>query len=156
MADKKTYWKNLFKFCLILAVSLALSYCLIAFQPLDMEKIKESLIDYQGNLISTSATIGGFLFTGISIMISSVGNGQVERLWKNNYLDNSYRAAAAGIVANIVTIVAAFLSTSFAISESVQRFLIHLEIMSVIISLVFFVWCVYEMIYIISIMKKQM
>ncbi len=155
MAHKKIYWKNWVKFCLILAISIGLSYYLAVSPLIKIEEIKGPDFDYQYNLISTSATIGGFLFAGISIIISSVGNRQVERLWNNNYLDNSYRAAAAGIVANIVTIVAAFIITSFSINESVQRFLIRLEIMSVVVSLIVFVWCVCEMVYIISIMKKQ-
>ena len=44
--------------------------------------------DFHYNVISMSATIGGFLFTGISILISTLEKERIKRLWDYNYLDN--------------------------------------------------------------------
>ena len=68
----------------------------------DIQKIKALGTDFHYNTISMSATIGGFLFTGISILISTIDKDRVKRLWDNNYLNNLYRAAIVGMVSNII------------------------------------------------------
>ena len=45
--------------------------------------------DFYYNCITLSSIIGGFLFTGISILISALDKDRINRLWENNYLDNT-------------------------------------------------------------------
>ena len=66
--------------------------------------------DFYYNCITLSSIIGGFLFTGISILISALDKDRINRLWENNYLDNLYRSAFVGIILNVISIfVAVFL-----------------------------------------------
>ena len=140
---------------IILLISLGATIGL-TFTPLvDLKQIKELCKDFQYNLISTSATIGGFLFTGVSILISAIGNERIERLWEHNYLNNVYRAAAVGIAANVVTILAALATVFLVLEESVQLLIIRTEIISVLISLIFFICSVFDLVFILSRMKSN-
>lgn len=121
---------------------------------LDLNHISELGNDLQYNFISISATIGGFLFTGVSILISALDNKRVERLWNHAYLDNVYRAAFVGIGANILTIIAALAMLLLVLGERVQQIIIKIEIVTVVVGLVFFTWCVLELIFIVSTMKN--
>lgn len=94
------------------------------------------------------------MFTGISILISVIDKERIKRLWDNNYLDNLYRSAFVGMLANIVTIVAAFLLIFLKIDKQVVNILIKIEITTLIIGIVFFAWCIKHLIFIISKLKK--
>ena len=154
MARNKTEEKNWLVFFFVLVGSIVLSYCLTASPLVDLYAIRNLKQEYQYNLLSTSATIGGFLFAGISVLISVTENKKIDIFWNNNYLNNMYRAAITGIVANIVTIVAAFSSISLVLTDSFRLQMIRLEIISVIVSIVFFIWCVWDIAFIISTMKQ--
>lgn len=147
--------KNWFIIVLVLVASLVLTSALTCSSLVDLTKIKAFDRDFHYNLISTSATIGGFLFTGVSILISAVGNERIERLWNHNYLNNVYRVAIVGIVANIVTILAALSILFLVLEEKIQLQVIRIEIIAVLISLVFFIWSVFELVFILSRMKKK-
>jgi hypothetical protein len=149
----KTEEKNWLGFFFVLVSSIVLSYCLTASPLVDLYAIRNLKQEYQYNLLSTSATIGGFLFAGISVLISVTENKKIDIFWNENYLNNMYRAAIMGIVANIVTIVAAFSSISLVLADSFRLQMIRLEIISVIVSIVFFIWCVWDIAFIISKMK---
>ena len=95
-----------------------------------------------------SAIIGGFLFTGISVMISAIENKRIKRLWENNYIDNLYHSAFIGIIGDVLTIVAALISLCIVHTKEVGRLLIKVEIGTLITSLVFFVWCVKYLVFI--------
>ena len=120
----------------------------------DLNHVKELGNDLQYNLISISATIGGFLFTGVSILISALDNQRVSRLWNHAYLDNVYRAAFIGIGSNILTITAALTMLLLVLGERIQKIFIKFEIITVFVGLVFFTWCVLDLIFIVSTMKK--
>ena len=111
--------------------------------------------DIQFNLISTSATVGGFLFTGISILISAIGNKRIERLWDHNYLNNVYRAATVGIAANVATILAALAMLFLVLEEKTQLIIIRIEIITVLVSVIFFIWSVLDLVFVLSSMKNK-
>lgn len=147
--------KNWIVLSIILLTSLGAAIGL-TFTPLvDLMRIKELGNDFQYNLISTSATIGGFLFTGVSILISAIGNGRIERLWEHNYLNNVYRAAVVGIVANVLTILAALATVFLVLDENTQLLIIRAEIISVLVSLIFFICSVFDLVFILSRMKPN-
>lgn len=68
---------NWLKFVGVLIVSLFTSIFLTFTSLVDVEEILKLGNDLQYNLIATSATIGGFLFTGISILISAIDRKSV-------------------------------------------------------------------------------
>ena len=111
--------------------------------------------EFHYNVISMSATIGGFLFTGISILISTLEKARIKRLWDYNYLDNLYRAAFIGITANIASLVIALGIIILKFKEKMQCLLVDVEISAVITSIVFFIWSMKQMIFVISRLKDN-
>lgn len=146
---------NWLKFIGVLTVSLLSSIFLSFTSLVDIEEILKLGNDLQYNLIATSATIGGFLFTGISILISAISNKRIERLWDNKYLDNVYRAAFVGILANILTILSAVAMVFLSLGDKVTTVVIRVELVCVLCSLVFFAWCVLDLVFILTRMKSS-
>ena len=93
---------------LVLVISIISSGVLIGTNIINLQKIKGLGDDFQYNAISMSSVIGGFLFTGIGILISVIDKDRIKRLWDNNYLDNLYRSAFAGMISNVITIILSF------------------------------------------------
>lgn len=145
---------NWLKFAGVLIVSLLTSIFLTFTSLVDIKQILGLGNDLQYNLIATSATIGGFLFTGISILISAISNKRIERLWDNNYLDNVYRAAFVGILANILTILSAVSMVFLTMENKVKVICMRVEMVCVLCSLVFFAWCVLDLVFILTRMKS--
>lgn len=102
-----------------------------------------------------SAIIGGFLFTGISILISVIDKERIERLWNNSYLDNLYRSAFVGMIANIITIIVAFSLVFLDIPSKAEDIFVEIEIAALIIGVVFFAWCIKYLLFIISKLKTE-
>lgn len=127
----------------------------ITFLPcVDLKRILGLGIDFQYNLISTSAIIGGFLFTGVSIFISTIENGRVKRLWDHNYYDNVYRAALLGIVLNVFTILAALVMVIVTLDEEQSLIVLRVEIVLLIVSLVLFIWNVCQLVNVLTKTKE--
>ena len=147
--------KNWIKLILVFILSITAAIILTTSSFFDIEQITTLGEDLQYNFISTSATIGGFLFTGISILISAIGNKRIERLWENSYLNNLYRAAFIGIVSNICTILSALALVVLTLSEKATQMAVRAEIISVFVSLVFFGWSVLDLLFILSRMKQS-
>lgn len=140
---------------LVIGISILLSLVLIKTNVISLEKIEILGDDFQYNAISMSSVIGGFLFTGISILISVIDKDRIKRLWDNNYLDNLYRSAFAGMIANIVTIVLSFAFLCCDISEKIDNYLLSIEISSLIVGLVCFAWCIKRLISVILKLKPK-
>lgn len=149
MINKKN-WIRLIGVLLITIISAVL---LVRFKIIDIDKIKAQENDFHYNAISSSAVIGGFLFTGISILISAIDKERINRLWKNNYLDNLHRAAFVGMAANVVTILSAYVVICCNVSDKLLKYLICIEVLTLIIGIVFFSWCIKQLIFILSKMK---
>lgn len=146
--------KNWITLVVVFLSSFIAALLFVSSSLLDLNHVKELGNDLQYNLISISATIGGFLFTGVSILISALDNERVKRLWNHTYLDNVYRAAFIGIGSNILTITAALAMLLLVLGEKIQKLFIKFEIITVFIGLVFFTWCVLDLVFIVSTMKK--
>lgn len=144
---RKKNWRNLF---IILLLSIGIPLLLIHLSVIDINNIKSLGADYHYNMISTSAIIGGFLFTGISILISAIDKERIQRLWENNYLDNLYRAAFVGMTFNVLTIIAAVLHLCIVHSKALGEMLIKVEVITLIGGLTFFVWSMKHLLFIIK------
>lgn len=111
--------------------------------------------DFQYTLVSVSTTNRGFLFTGASILISALSDKRTERLTQNKYLDNSYRAVFTGIAANIVACILALAVLLLAIEDSYRKMFISAEVFCILIGLFFFIWCVIELCFVVSVLKNS-
>lgn len=148
-----TKLKNWIRLGLVLLLSIGGAIVLIRSPFFDITKIDSLAPDFHYNAISMSATIGGFLFTGISILISVIDKERIKRLWDNSYLDNLCRSAFVGMIANITTIIAAFLLIFIDADKQVVNILIDVEITTLIVGIVFFAWCIKHLIFVISKLK---
>lgn len=147
--------KNWIWLGIVLLMSIDISIALFHSSFFDISKFEELAPDFHYNAISMSAIIGGFLFTGISILISVIDKERIERLWNNNYLDNLYRSAFVGMTANVITIIVAFSLVILDISQKAKNVFVQIEITTLIIGVVFFAWCIKHLLFIISKLKTE-
>ena len=140
---------------IVLLLSIGISIALLQSSFFDISKFEELAPDFHYNAISMSAIIGGFLFTGISILISVIDKERIERLWNNSYLDNLYRSAFVGMVANVITIIVAFSLVFLDISQKAEDVFVQIEITTLIIGIVFFAWCIKHLLFMISKLKTE-
>ena len=150
-----TKLKNWIWLGIVLLLSIGVSIALFKSPLLDISKFEELAPDFHYNAISLSAIIGGFLFTGISILISVIDKDRIKRLWDCNYLDNLYRSAFVGMIANVATIIVAFLLVFLNICPKANDLLVKIEITTLIVGIVFFAWCIKHLIFVISKLKDQ-
>ena len=150
-----TKLKNWIWLGIVLLLSIGVSIVLFKSPLFDISKFEELAPDFQYNAISLSAIIGGFLFTGISILISVIDKDRIKRLWDCNYLDNLYRSAFVGMIANVATIIVAFLLVFLNICPKANDLLVKIEITTLIVGIVFFAWCIKHLIFVISKLKDQ-
>ena len=146
--------KNWFKLIGLLITSFIAIIILLESPIINIEKLINNCDDFYYNCITLSSVIGGFLFTGISILISVIDKERIQRLWKNNYLDNLYRSAFTGIILNIITIIVSIVLLCFNI-EAYVGYLVKLEMASLIEGIIFFSWCVSQLMFVISRLKKR-
>ena len=150
-----TKLKNWIWVGVVLVLSIGVSIILFKSPFFDISKFEKLAPDFHYNAISMSAIIGGFLFTGISILISVIDKERIERLWNNNYLDNLYRSAFVGMIANVITIIVAFSLVFLDVFQKTEDIFIQIEITTLIIGIVFFAWCIKHLIFIISKLKTE-
>ena len=150
-----TKLKNWIWLGIVLLLSIGVSIVLFKSPLFDISKFEELAPDFHYNAISLSAIIGGFLFTGISILISVIDKDRIKRLWDCNYLDNLYRSAFVGMIANVATIIAAFLLVFLNICPKANDLIVKIEITTLIVGIVFFAWCIKHLIFVISKLKDQ-
>ena len=150
-----TKLKNWIWLGIVLLLSIGVSIVLFKSPLFDISKFEELAPDFHYNAISLSAIIGGFLFTGISILISVIDKDRIKRLWDCNYLDNLYRSAFVGMIANVATIIVAFLLVFLNICPKANDLLVKIEITTLIVGIVFFAWCIKHLIFVISKLKYQ-
>lgn len=150
-----TKLKNWIWLGIVLLLSIGVSIVLFKCPLFDISRFDELAPDFHYNAISLSAIIGGFLFTGISILISVIDKDRIKRLWDCNYLDNLYRSAFVGMIANVATIIVAFLLVFLNICPKANDLLVKIEITTLIVGIVFFAWCIKHLIFVISKLKDQ-
>lgn len=150
----KTRFKNKLKISFLSIFSIIISIILLKYAIVDIQQLKQLGSEFQYNIISMSATIGGFLFTGVSILISVIDKDRIKRLWDNNYLDNLYHSAFIGMFANIFTIACAFVVICCNIEDCVIDYFYYIEVSTTIIGLVFFGWCIKHLLFIITRLKN--
>lgn len=141
-------------FIVILLLSVGAPLVLFRLALINVDGIVNLGADFHYNMISMSAIIGGFLFTGISILISAIDKERIQRLWQNNYLDNLYRAAFVGMIANVLTIIAAVAFLCAVHTEKAGILLIKVEFITLFVGLVFFIWSIKHLLFIITRMKR--
>ena len=126
---------------------------LIKYDIISITMVNKLGKDFQYNLLSFSGVLAGFLFTGVGILISAIDKERIKRLWYNRYLD--YHCAALGILFSIFTILTVFSELFCTFSKEIQKKILESQILFTILSMVYFIWCTYMLIGLISKMRKE-
>lgn len=111
--------------------------------------------EFQYNLLSFSGVLAGFLFTGIGILVSAIDKERIKRLWYNRYLDNLYYCAGLGVLCSILVALTVFGKLFCTFSDAIQEKILEAQILFIMLSMVYFVWCTYMLIGLISKMRKN-
>lgn len=116
-------------------------------------------VDFHYNLITFNSVIAGFLFSGISILVSLISNPSIKRLWDNGYLDGLYHSGEIGIGMSVISIVMAFITVLriFKINNHTEfiRIWTIFEITFAMGSLLLFLYCVEELMFSIKVLRKK-
>ena len=128
---------------------------LMKFDIISITMINKLGKDFQYNLLSFSGVLAGFLFTGVGILISAIDKERIKRLWYNRYLDNLNHCAALGILCSIFTILTVFSELFCTFSKEIQKKILEFQVLFIILGMVYFIWCTYMLISLISKMKKE-
>ena len=147
--------RNYFQIVVSIMIPLVISIILITTRVISVENILSKGNELQYNIISFSSIIGGFLFTGLSILISVIDKERIKRLWDHHYLDNLYNSALIGIIADVVSIVFALTLILCKTCDTVLQWVIWGEVFTIITSLVEFSWCVKQLFYVIKLLKTD-
>ena len=111
--------------------------------------------DFHNNVLTFSTVIAGFLFTNVGILISSVSNERVGRLFEHGYLDNLYRSAFTGIAGNVIAFLLAWIEISFILSDVARLFVLKIEFGSIIVGIIYFIWSCVMVYGVVTDLKKQ-
>lgn len=155
----KTKTKNLVSSVFISVLTVIVSIVLMRTNIIDVNKLMSSVnnfeYDFQFNLIQTSAIIAGFLFSGVSILISAIDKKRIQRLWDYNYLDNLYVFAFEGMIANLISILCAICILIVSLHDKARFVCIYIEMISLILGFVSFIICIKYLISIILRLKNS-
>lgn len=129
------------KLAIVLLITLIISTIMINSNLVNI-KLLIGNKDFLYNMISLAAVLGGFLFTGLSVLISLVGHERIGRLWENNYLDNLYYVVCLGMISSVITIICSISILIIIISETVKILITKLLVVSVFYDIMLFVWAI--------------
>lgn len=153
MKQRNKVLSNTVLFVTVIILFAVITIVLFALNVISLDKIKCLDSDFQYNIISMSSIIGGFLFAGLSLIVSVLADGKerVSRLWENGYLDNLHKFAIVGIVFNVLSIL---LALSILITNiTLWTYIYYLELILVIESIVVFIWDIIHVLSIIKLLK---
>lgn len=146
--------RNIIELIAVELLSILIAVGLFWFSILTVDGISKLESDVHYNIISLSAVISGFLFTGISVLVASIDKDRISRLWNCNYLDNLYHSAFLGILFLMLTLLFAF-SVLYS-HGAFFSFRIYLEIGCLISGFLYFGLCLKYLYLMISRLKEQL
>lgn len=111
--------------------------------------------DAHYNLITFNSVIAGFLFSGLSILVSLISNDSVKRLWDNGYLDCFYISNGVSILSSLFSIIFAFIILNANCIEDLARILIIVEYITTIYSLILFMYCTLMLLKSLKILRRK-
>ncbi|SCL85262.1 hypothetical protein [Sporanaerobacter sp. PP17-6a] len=112
--------------------------------------------DIHFNIITICSIIGGFLFTGLSILISVSDKKIIKDYMKTDIIESIYSNVFAGILFNILSIfcsVLLILNISIRQDQDFKIWLVHAEILFLILGLWSFVLSVIDLKFIVDSIK---
>ena len=137
----KVVQHNNWELVIVLLITFGIPMILFKYNFIDV-KLLAGNKEFFYNMISLAAVLGGFLFTGLSVLISLVGHERISLLWENNYLDNLYYVVCLGMISSVITIICSIFILIIIASEIVKILITKLLVVSVVYDIVLFVWAI--------------
>lgn len=138
---------------IILLLSIFLVFC--SQSMINYEHLLNDVSDFCFNMISCNSIIAGFIFTGLSILISIIDKERIKRLFDNDYLDNFYKNAIFGILFNIISIFLSFTFLLFLLEEEIALITVNLILASFLGSLFCFIFTIIKLYLLIKKLKSN-
>lgn len=136
---------------LVLIISFVL--VLVFFDKASGEVISSQ--EFQYNMISMSATLAGFLFTGLSVLISVIDKKNIKPYWDGNYFTKLTKTASIGIILYILLLVISVLVLVFELSDFASGIFIKIQLITLCLGTVNFVWCIKELFFLVNELKES-
>lgn len=155
MKKTKTSKRNLKKIFAFITISTLIYLILSYFELINAQTINLQGNDYHYNVITLSSIIAGFLFTGISILISAISKQRIERLWNVGHLDLLYYSSFAGIFFCGVAIIISLILLVMNIENVLSGYLCLVETYMIFEGVAMFFVCVKELFYIVKNLKPN-
>jgi len=111
--------------------------------------------DFQYNIISMSATLAGFLFTGLSVLISVIDKKNIKPYWDGNYFTKLTRTASIGIILYIALLVISVLVLVFELYSLASYFFVKCQLITLCLATVNFIWCIKELFFLVKELKES-
>lgn len=153
MKKSKTISRNIHWLIGVTIITAIFVFLLIKSNVIDESKIIKLGNDFLFNLLNYASVLAGFLFTGIGILISAIGNERINRLWNHHYLDNLYHCAIFGILSNLMVIALVLINVGCNIRNNIRIITIDFMITCIVMGLVYFTWCTVKLFFLISKLK---
>lgn len=108
------------------------------------------------SILSIASLFGGFIFTGLGIIISGISTERLARLNENGYMDRYYHEIYLALFCNIVTIVAAIIliSCTELISTTILYWIAMVEQLMLYESIALFIKCMISLCRIVNKIRK--
>lgn len=146
--------RRIIYFIIYNALVLTVAIILIRFFYVNINKKNITELDFEYNLITLAATLGGFLFTGISILISVIDKKSIKPYWEAHYLDLLNVSAIVGIIIFLILII---ISIGAVLFDNVREndIIIKTQFCMTTLGIANFAFSIKELIFIIKKLKEN-
>lgn len=110
--------------------------------------------DLQYNMISLSATLAGFLFTGLSVLISVIDKKTIKPYWDGHYFTILTKTAFIGIILYAILLVVSVIVLVFGLYDFSNYVLIKIQLVLLTLATVNFIWCISEFVFLVRELKE--
>jgi len=111
--------------------------------------------DIHYSLISLNAVIAGFLFTGVGLILTLLGNQSVKRLWDNGYMDNMYHSIIVSIFMHIISVMFGFMCVFDFIEDKYSNYIAFSELFFALTGIILFCLSTIELVGAINVFKRK-
>lgn len=140
--------------CFVNVIALIITIVLVfLFFPKSSNEVISSQ-DFQYNMISLSATLAGFLFTGLSVLISVIDKNNIKPYWDGHYFTKLTKTAFIGIILYAILLIASVIVLVFGLYEFKNYFLIKTQLILLSLATVNFIWCIKEFVFLVKELKE--
>jgi hypothetical protein len=116
-----------------------------------------NIIEFDGySVISTNAIFGGFLYTGLGIVVSVLDKDIIKYLDKHGYMDGYINGIVIGLIFHIGSIIITFSVMLIKLDPNIIKWLEDISISIMLVGVTFFIKSVFNIMKLINIVRKDL